>query len=534
MKGSQRITLPEKPDARRAGASTDATLLAVALSALVVVPAARAVLVLLRSPGVGLFHDDGIYLVTAKALASGAGYRIISLPDTPFQTKYPILFPFVLSLVWRAVPSFPANLVWLRLVPLIASVGWLGVSWRVMRRAGTPVDVTILAVALTVVSPWTIFLSTTLLSETVFGLFVGLGVLLLSRESNDGSSAFASGLFMGAAVLTRTAGIGTGAGGLLYLALNRRWSACARYILGAALVSLPWFVWSGLHGSDPIIDPFYSAANYRSWNVVFNYAWPDKLAIVGLNAFSAIQVGQFWGLPFDTWPAWGAAGVCTAWALRGLWIERQSPTTLVCLPYLALLFAWAFPPLRFMVPILPFLLRSMFVGAGRMKPVAVGVVGVLALTGGLATWQLAQASAARGGTWFNASQVDDWRGIQESLDWVNDHVPNDAVLIATHDPTFFLFTGRRAVRPDSMDPVRLYYNIRGLPFDADADAEALRQRILQANADYVVITPRDAPKRLERLSARFPGTFAVVHGTRESRHVIYHIDRFQLAGSTER
>ena len=33
-----------------------------------------------RAPAVGIYHDDGIYLVTAKALAEGKGYRIISLP----------------------------------------------------------------------------------------------------------------------------------------------------------------------------------------------------------------------------------------------------------------------------------------------------------------------------------------------------------------------------------------------------------------------------------------------------------------------
>jgi hypothetical protein len=32
---------------------------------------------------IGLFHDDGIYAVVAKALSEGNGYRIISLPGEP-------------------------------------------------------------------------------------------------------------------------------------------------------------------------------------------------------------------------------------------------------------------------------------------------------------------------------------------------------------------------------------------------------------------------------------------------------------------
>src|SRR5262245_4383276 len=42
-------------------------------------------------PGVsGVFHDDAIYVISAKALADGRGYRLINLPGAPPQTKYPI------------------------------------------------------------------------------------------------------------------------------------------------------------------------------------------------------------------------------------------------------------------------------------------------------------------------------------------------------------------------------------------------------------------------------------------------------------
>src|SRR5437867_3443068 len=47
----------------------------------------------------GGYHDDGIYVTTAKALATGQGYRIVSLPYEPAQTKYPPFYPFLLSLI---------------------------------------------------------------------------------------------------------------------------------------------------------------------------------------------------------------------------------------------------------------------------------------------------------------------------------------------------------------------------------------------------------------------------------------------------
>ena len=58
----------------------------------------------------GLFHDDGIYVVVAKSIDRGEGYRIISLPGSPAQTKYPFFFSYLLSWIWWLNPHFPQNI----------------------------------------------------------------------------------------------------------------------------------------------------------------------------------------------------------------------------------------------------------------------------------------------------------------------------------------------------------------------------------------------------------------------------------------
>src|SRR5262249_27500745 len=45
----------------------------------------------------GEYHDDAIYVTTAKALAEGEGYRQTFLPGAPPQTKYPPLYPALLA-----------------------------------------------------------------------------------------------------------------------------------------------------------------------------------------------------------------------------------------------------------------------------------------------------------------------------------------------------------------------------------------------------------------------------------------------------
>src|SRR4051794_14262756 len=61
-------------------------------------------------PHFGILQDDGLYFIDGKSLAEGSGYRILSLPAQPHETRYPPLYPLYLSLAWRAMPSYPANL----------------------------------------------------------------------------------------------------------------------------------------------------------------------------------------------------------------------------------------------------------------------------------------------------------------------------------------------------------------------------------------------------------------------------------------
>jgi len=70
-------------------------------------------------PQLGIHHDDTIYWVGAKSIATGEGYRLLSYPGAPAQTKYPPLFPALLAVAWKINPAFPQNL------PSAALLAWL-------------------------------------------------------------------------------------------------------------------------------------------------------------------------------------------------------------------------------------------------------------------------------------------------------------------------------------------------------------------------------------------------------------------------
>ena len=59
---------------------------------------------------VGAYQDDAMYVVLAKALASGEGYRYLNLPGHPAATHFPPGYPAFLASLWMLAPRFPGNM----------------------------------------------------------------------------------------------------------------------------------------------------------------------------------------------------------------------------------------------------------------------------------------------------------------------------------------------------------------------------------------------------------------------------------------
>src|SRR3954463_7552255 len=50
---------------------------------------------------VGIAQDDGLYVILAKALATGQGLRFINLPGAPAGVHYPPGYPSFLAVLWH-------------------------------------------------------------------------------------------------------------------------------------------------------------------------------------------------------------------------------------------------------------------------------------------------------------------------------------------------------------------------------------------------------------------------------------------------
>lgn len=434
---------------------------------------------------VGLFHDDGIYVSVARSLARGHGYRLVDLPGDPWQTKYPPLYPGVLALIWKAWPSFPANLLAMKLVGVasLAAAVWLATRWYA-RRFGRD-------------DPF----------QVVFGLLVGGGATVLPYANYTltelpflaacmaalaladpvtprghpprtpaGRLAVRLGLVVGAAFLLRQAALPLALAGLVVFARDRRWGALARYAGIVALLAVPWLVFqraAAAPASNPLLayytgyEPSVIQIGLRDGPGVALGIVVDNLYYVGLALDAALL------LPLAPWLRF----VVHPLVLWGLWRAARRPVGLahwfVGL-YLPLILLWPFHPGRYALPLLPLMPLGLLLGVreawrlidrspalvarrGTVRTLAaVPLLLVLLL---LAGWNLAFQDRTTGHLRIWAwGEVDyGWDGFAETFDWIRANTPPDAVLATALDPMYHLYTGRDAVRPWIHRPWTYFY-----------------------------------------------------------------------------
>ena len=207
----------------------------------------------------GLTEDDGIYLSSAKALAEGRGYILPYLPGNPPATKYPILYPWMLSLVWRWNPSFPANL------PLAISVSVaFGIAFLMAAFAffsglgGLSRKEALILTGFLAVHPLVMFFGASVLSEMPFAFFALASMSIADRAFYpDGklSRGAVSGILAGLAALTRVLGFPIIAGIFVTGLARRSWRQLAIFSLSVA--------------------PF---AGMAAWNAIFSKKPPSPIS----------------------------------------------------------------------------------------------------------------------------------------------------------------------------------------------------------------------------------------------------------------
>lgn len=423
-------------------------------------------------PQFGDIHDDSIYYVSAKSLASGS-YRIESLPTQPYQTKYPPLYPLLLSIAWRVNPQFPANL------PIAAWISWLalplmlGLLMMLYPRMGFDGWRKWLLLAMLSLNSYIIAFSAKLLSELWFTALLAGVFLLVDRAAEADSRAswaVAAGALGGLAYLVRSAGIVLLVSGVLYLWMRHQ--RAKAIVFGAAMFPFVagWMLWARLHQlhtDDAALVYYTDYFRYEVYNVSFKtlhlFLWKNLDGLVsglGYIILPNVTSSLFMKILAEVIGVAMISGtvrmVRRGVVTHGLAVHYA----IFALGSAFLLVIWHFPPNeRFVLPLVPLafagLLTEMehFVGMARagMRHRDVSQRIAAAVMVALAALVFAGAFALQtyvAGVFLDETQREqrlrniDHRG---AYAWMRANLPPDAALVAYNDPVLYLYSGHRSI-----------------------------------------------------------------------------------------
>lgn len=198
----------------------------------------------------GFLYDDGMYLMTAKALATGQGYRLPDIVGSPWFYKYPPLFPVVLALGWLITPEFPGNIVWLKSFNILLSLitlGLWGYYFKTIRQFSLWLSLGLVAL---IGTNWRfIEVSIELMSEPLFMMLSSLTLVLCHRFSQPGEPLKAKHLLIlillsVATFYTRSMALPLIGAMTLWLFIQQSRKQAFQYGITCFFLMIPWFAWS--------------------------------------------------------------------------------------------------------------------------------------------------------------------------------------------------------------------------------------------------------------------------------------------------
>lgn len=478
-------------------------------------------IVLVDGLPVGVTNDDGMYVILAKSLATGHGYRWLNLPGAPAATHFPPGYPVMLALLWLLAPAFPANVVLFKLANALFMAVAAGATFTLARQrlelsdaaaAGLTLGATLGIPMLT--------LSTIVMSEALFLALLVSTLILAERVCQSGSKlrdVFLLASLAAVATLVRTHGVALVAAIVFVLGLRRRYREAA-IVAGVALVALaPWQLWVSMHSAAV---PSAMRGNYESYGAWLAAGFrADGAALVGRTVARTTSelAAMFATLVAPSLP--GALRLVALAALlasfvvgaRELW--RRAPVTAAFLGlYVIIVVLWPFSPTRFIWGVWPLVMLLPALAARRAlvwRPAAptARTLRLAALTCcallacGYATYNV---RGYRHQWWASIPRSVSGAGRQLMV-WVGTHVPRDAVVATEVESAVYLYTGRQSV-PVSTFTVQEYF----APRTPRENAAAIREIIGRYRPQAVVVTSTRMRDAVRELALETPPALAVV------------------------
>lgn len=461
------------------------------------------------APFLGLFQDGGLYCIAAKSLAEGKGYLIASLPGEPYQTKYPPLYPAMLSLIWRANPSFPGNLPAIVCLSYAFWLAYLVSAYLTLRHLRLSPAMRWGVTGFIALMPVCIYLSFQIMAEALFSTLVLCAILAAAKAeiANGGKlQAAGAGVLGGLAYLAKSAALPLLVTVPLVFAIRKQYARAAWFLAAMLPLVSGWTIWSSMHRlktADPALLYYTDYLNYYLLNVS-TCVLPSVLSN-NLSEF-VLSIGRaMTSIPAPTQLMKAfliAIGIWTVMGTTRLLIESKAlQLGFFAALYTLQLLVWNFTPNeRFLFPLMaPLLAGIASAVACSLKTASVFAHSRLWPAAAWTSCVVAGSACLLYSAWRGTSAEvpnrirETHRNLaskREVFEWIKRSLPESAAFAAYQATELYLYTQRKACRIEP--PTRAYY-MNDLPAIkepflhlADFAHKHGLQYILWADDDYAV------------------------------------------------
>ena len=486
---------------------------------------------LLLNSNLSPFVDNARYIAAARSLLSGNGYSHIHSQTISPQTLYPPGYPLLLA---SLIYLFSQNILVFKLLSMLATVCALIALYFLLNRHTDPTTaatVTLLAG----VNPLLAFFAAVELTEAPYLMLSVLALLFVERSTDkDRSNIYlpVAIVVSACAYYIKSAGIALLPGALFYYAYKKEYRKLLIFALVFAALISPWLIRSFT------IDTPYNGTYFKQlmWKNPYNVSLGranifDFAGRAGLNLIKYATFGIF---PFrdDLGIGRWLAGPAAAFALlfstlvvTGCFHKIKRNFGVIeayVLSYFGMQLLWPMLDIRFIHPILPFVLYYFLIGAGNAgnklggllskpllaKKVVSTLVVVLIIISLSININLILANTNKGGLELEHAHF------YEAIGWLKNHTAKKSYILSVRPEVVFVLSDRKAetYQHSYLLSDKHYYNY-----------------ILSKSFDYIVLDAfsdtNKARKPLARVVNIHPQEFKLVYTSHRKSVKIYEVTK---------
>jgi hypothetical protein len=407
--------------------------------------------------------DNVTFMVVAKSLLSGQGYRDLSQPDTPFYIGSPPGYPILLMTLMAV---FGQNLIIFKLASLALSCLNLVVFYKLLGMTSPDKLLNKLACLIPLVAFNILYPNQLELSDVLFTTFSVSSLYFFLKGSFKWEIW---GILMGVlATYTRYAGIVLVIAMVVHLMLRMKFKRSAGYALLALLLISPWAVLALQHGfsisdiftSQPYSQerPLLSAGEWIS-RIISNFG-RYFLNIIPVTIFSVREPPLVLG--------WISTIVLlTGMLLRSIGLLGVLEIYLFL--YFGLFLSW--PPqwgtVRYIYPIVYFLIFYSLYPLAKLagKKFLLAAAAALVAYSLYSLWPEVKISMARKQAYMENRQIstypEDWQAFFICGDWIKANLSSQAIIVSRKPNMLYFQTGNQGfVYPLTPNRDLVYQKVR--------------------------------------------------------------------------